>query len=80
MEMVDKKELVIYLDRQDLLSLIKNVRIPMGGNQYSKFTGDQWNPNWSWDDKKLQEATNDELWRMYQEAKNKGDLIIRDIK
>jgi hypothetical protein len=45
--------------------LVKGCTPPYGGDQYSEFTGNQWNENWEYDMTKIKKFTNEQLWNFY---------------
>ena len=57
------------LDRMDVLNLIKGLRPPYGGNEYTKFTGNQWNEDWEWDMDKFKDMSIIGLLNLYERMK-----------
>lgn len=60
------------LTRSDVLSMIRGLPTPYGGNEYTKFTGNQWNENWDWDMSKFKDVSLIGLHELYLRLK-KGD-------
>ena len=62
----------VVLDKYDLLNLVKSQspNLYSEPNRYKAF-GDFWGqgPEWKWDDNKLKESSNEELWSLYLELK-----------
>ena len=59
------------LDLDDLLTLVKGLVPPYGGDKYSEFCGDQWNEDWKWKEDAFNKMDEDELWAFYLSRKGK---------
>lgn len=75
----------VVLDKYDLLNLVKSQspNLYSEPNRYKAF-GDFWGqgPEWKWDDNKLKESSNEELWSLYLKLKkdstNKKNPLSQD--
>lgn len=59
------------LEREDVLNLIRGLPTPYGGNEYTKFTGNQWNESWSWDMDTLKRKSTIGLMDFYNQQKER---------
>ena len=58
------------LDTDDLINLFQGVDIPYGGIEgLTRFSGNQWNEAWEWDEQALRLKTKEELWQLYLSRK-----------
>lgn len=53
------------LNRPEVMVLVRSLPIPYGGNEYTKFTGNQWNESWAWDNKMFEGVTTVGLMEFY---------------
>lgn len=63
----------VTLDRVHLLHLLKGVGVPgypdASWGHLVVDKGNQWNPDFQWDDTKLRTLSNAELWNLYNEVR-----------
>lgn len=55
----------VTLSHNDLVNLLCGRPGPCGDCQYSRFIGNQWNPDWEWDRDALRKLSEVELAKMY---------------
>ena len=61
--------------RQQLIDMvIGGVSPPYGGNDYTRFTGNQWNEDWEWNREKLEHLSTEQLKKLY-----KGETMTKEI-
>lgn len=57
------------LDRTDVVNLLKGIKPSYGGNVLTRFSGDQWNEDWEWDESLMADIPLKDLLELYRNIK-----------
>jgi hypothetical protein len=63
--------MIVELSKKDLINLCYGLTPPWGVNEYTEYCGDQWNEEWCWKYGIFENMNENELWKFYQQNKNK---------